>query len=406
MTDTQSHIVTITGYSSNGDGVARLDDGRVVFVQRAARGDVLDIFLTKESRGSAKAGIVGIRSPSPYRIEPDCPEYPQCGGCDFRHVTYEEELDAKLWRVDDALARIGGLPVRASGILSTGDVDHYRNKATLHYGGKSWGFYRSGSREIIPVESCLLLKSDLNKELGKLTRNETASNTVTDSALSRLAPKGATSRNATSYATKKPKATPAHLAENHVTLHSGQTHPGGTITEEIDGLIFTVEGFFQVNTAAALLLFQKAREFASMTKDENLLDLYCGVGALTLFVGRDAGYALGVEQNQAAVDAARENAKRNGLPHIEFICADVAAWEADAPHPDCIIVDPPRKGLSRGAVQKIVGLSPSRVVYISCDPATLARDLRLLDGYSVREVCAVDMFPRTANVECCCLLQK
>jgi 23S rRNA (uracil1939-C5)-methyltransferase len=143
-----------------------------------------------------------------------------------------------------------------------------------------------------------------------------------------------------------------------------------------------------------------------MSKNESLVDLYCGVGALTLFVGRDAGFALGVEQNPAAVDAARENAKRNAVSHAEFICADAAAWEADITYPDCIIVDPPRKGLSGGAIHKIIELSPARIVYVSCDPATLARDLRLLNGYIVKEVCVVDMFPRTANVECCCLLEK
>ena len=358
------HIVTITGYGSSGEGVARLDDGRVVFVRNAARGDVLEITIAKELRGRAIADIDRILTPSPYRIEPDCPNYPECGGCDFRHITYEEELNAKLQRVNDALQRIGGVSVRASGILSTGSVDHYRNKATFHSDGESLGFYRSNSRSIIPVDNCLLLKSKLNDERKKLT------------------------------------------VTGDVTIRSGPQRPGGSVIEVIDGLTFVVTGFFQVNPAAALLLFQKAREYASMRKNESLLDLYCGVGALTLFVGRDAGFAFGVEHSSSAVDAARENAKRNALSHIEFICADAAAWEADIPHPDCVIVDPPRKGLSGDTVRRILDLSPPRLVYISCDPATLARDLRLLTGYAVKEMCAVDMFPRTANVECCCLLTR
>ena len=367
MTDApthMTHIVTVTGYSSNGKGVARLNDGRVVFVRGAARGDVLEIILTKELRGNANADIVGVKEPSPHRIEPDCRYYPICGGCDFRHITYEEELNAKQQRVNDALTRIGGLSARAPEILYTGDVDHYRNKATFHSDGKSSGFYKSNSREIVPVDHCLLLKNDLNDILKSFNFN------------------------------------------GDITLHSGQRQPGDPIIEEMDGLVFNVTGFFQVNTAAALLLFQKASEFASMSKHESLIDLYCGVGALTLFVGRDAGYALGVEQNSAAVVYARENAKQNGLSHIEFICADAAAWETEIPHPDCVIVDPPRKGLSRGTIQRILSLSPNRIVYVSCDPATLARDLRLLSGYAIEEVCAVDMFPRTANVECCCLLQN
>jgi 23S rRNA (uracil1939-C5)-methyltransferase len=155
-----------------------------------------------------------------------------------------------------------------------------------------------------------------------------------------------------------------------------------------------------------LLLFQKAREYAAMTKDETLIDLYCGVGSLTLFAGRDAGYALGVESDPSAVNAARENAVRNGLPHVEFVCADVSQWIAPTLKPDCIIADPPRKGLSPGAARKLLELHPRRSVYVSCDPATLARDLRVLQGYAVKDICAVDMFPRTANVECCCLLRR
>lgn len=360
----QTHVVTITGYNSNGDGVARLDDGVVVFVRNAARGDVLEIALTKKQRGNARADIVRILSPSPHRIEPDCPKYPECGGCDFRHVTYDEELEAKLQRVNDALVRIGGFSVCATEILSTGNVDRYRNKATFHSDGKSLGFYQPNSRNIVPIDHCLLLKNDLNETLKNLSPN------------------------------------------SDVTIRSGQNQPGDKIIEEIDGLTFIITGFFQVNPQAALLLFRKAREFASLSKSETLVDLYCGVGAITLFVGRDAGFAFGVEQNSAAVDAAKENAKRNALSHIEFICADAAAWETDIPHPECVIVDPPRKGLSCGAIHKMLDLSPRRIVYISCDPATLARDLRLLNGYTIKEVSVIDMFPRTANVECCCLLQK
>jgi len=127
---------------------------------------------------------------------------------------------------------------------------------------------------------------------------------------------------------------------------------------------------------------------------------------MTLFVGRDAGRALGIELDPGAVDTARENARRNNASHIEFICADAAQWEAGIMRPDCIIADPPRKGLSPGAIGKLLELSPPRIVYISCDPATMARDVSRLKGYTVKEICAVDMFPRTANVECCCLLEQ
>jgi tRNA/tmRNA/rRNA uracil-C5-methylase (TrmA/RlmC/RlmD family) len=336
------HKVTVTGYSSDGAGVARLPGGRVVFVKGAARDDVCEITLTEEEKRFARGKIVRLITPSPYRIPPDCSVYGGCGGCQFRHITYEEELDAKLKRVNDALQRIGGSSVRADEILSAGQTDGYRSRAVLHTKDGVTGFYRAGSHEIVPVDRCLLLSGEA----------------------------------AGSY--------------------------------ELDGLIFRCSpgAFFQVNTGAALLLFQRAREYAALQPGETLLDLYCGVGALTLFLGRNAGRAVGVDVVPAAIEDARQNALRNGIGHAEFICADAAKWEADGLRPGCISADPPRKGLTAAAVRKILELSPSRIVYVSCNPATLARDVRLLTGYGVSRVCAVDMFPRTAHVECCVLLEK
>ena len=374
------HTVTVTGYGAGGAGVARLGDGRVVFIRIAARGDVLEVGLVSEQARSARAEIVRVLAPSPHRIEPDCPFYPDCGGCDFRHISYEEELWAKLKRVNDAMSRIGGLSARASEVLRTGQVSGYRNKAVFHTDGHSIGFYRAQSHEVIPIDHCLLLKSDLNAALRSLAHGGEIS--LRTAKRERAAQSG------------------------KITLRSGRNGLSMPIEEELGGLIFRVSGFFQVNTGAALLLYQKARELAGLSKNDTLVDLYCGVGTLTLFVGQDAGYALGVEQNSEAVEAAWENARRNGMPHVSFICADAAKWDAEIAKPDCIIVDPPRRGLSPGTIRKMLDLSPGRIVYLSCDPATLARDLKNLEGYTVTDICAVDMFPRTANVECCCLLLK
>ncbi|MCL2121665.1 MAG: TRAM domain-containing protein [Clostridiales bacterium] len=367
MEKTATYEVEITGYGAGGEGVGRLPDGRAVFVPRAARGDVLALRLREEKARSARGEIDRILAPSPWRIEGDCPLYPRCGGCDFRHITYEEELQAKLKRVNDALARIGGLPAVADEILTTGQTAGYRNKAVLHTDGISRGFYAAQSRVVIPVDRCLLLKEDINSALKDL---------------------------------------PQPPRKGEITLRSGRNGLHPPLEEELDGLVFRISGFFQVNTGAALLLYQKAREYAAMPGDGTLIDLYCGVGSLTLFVGRDAGRGIGVEQNPGAVVAARENARRNGLSHIEFYAINVEKWESTIKEPHCVVVDPPRKGLSPGALRLVLSMSPKRIVYVSCDPATFARDLRLLTGYEIKALCAVDMFPRTANVECCCLLVK
>ena len=365
----QTHTVTITGYNSGGEGVSRLDDGRVVFIRGAARGDILEIVLTKELSRSTCADIIRIISPSPYRIEPDCKVFPQCGGCDYRHIDYNEELYAKQQCVNDALKRIGGLSVQINEVLHTRQINGYRNKVVLHSDGAASGFYRSKSHDVVPVENCLLLKDEINKEIKCLTKTGI-----------------------------KQKC--------DITIRSGRNGTIPPFEEELDGLIFKLEGFFQVNTKAALILFQKAREYAALSKSDTLIDLYCGVGAMTLFTGRDAGHALGIEQNPDAVKIAKENAKRNNLTHLEFLNADASSQINSITTPDCVIVDPPRNGLSKDATNRLLELFPKRLVYVSCNPATLARDIKNLNGYKIKEICAVDMFPRTANIECCCLLVK
>ena len=370
---TTCDIVSITGYSSSGEGVARLDNGCVVFVRGAARGDICKIAIVSERPRSCRAEITEILQPSEHRIKPDCPAYPMCGGCNFRHITYEEELRAKLRRVNDAFERIGGITIRVEEIITANQINGYRNKAVLHtarQGDKTIiGFYRSGSHKVCPITRCLLLQDELNETLSRLWKEPLQGGKT-------------------------------------LTLRAGYDDIRATAEEELDGLVFQISdtSFFQVNNRAALLLYQKAREYAALSESGILVDLYCGVGSLTLFIGRDAGAALGVEKNPAAVDDARINARRNGLKHVNFICADTAEWDAGRMRPDCVVVDPPRNGLSAGAVRSMQKMSPARIVYISCDPATLARDIGLLQDYEPVRICAADMFPRTANVECCLLL--
>jgi len=388
-----TQIVKITGYGSGGEGVGRLSDGRVTFIRGATEGDNLEISLTKEQKRSARAEIVRIIEPSPHRIEPLCPYFPKCGGCDFQHITYEEELRAKLKRVNDAMERIAGLKIRAEEMLSTGQTGGYRNKAVFHINGAELGFYKAGTNDVVPISHCLLLKDDINAELKKIITGETKR------------PKSkARSQDGKNNAAK-------NLAQE-ITLRSGIHGQGARLEEKLDDLIFSISGFFQVNTEATQILYKKAREYAALTKNETVVDLYCGVGAMTLFIGRDAGRAIGVELSNEAVKAARRNAYRNGFENMKFVCADAGLWdfstanESIVKKADCVLVDPPRKGLSKKAIENIIALSPSRIVYVSCDPATLARDVGLLSGYEATKLCAVDMFPRTANVETCCLLVK
>ena len=348
------HTVEILDYSADGAGVARLGNGYVVFVDGAVRGDVCEIAITKALPRACCAKIEELIKPSAHRIKVDCPVFGRCGGCDYRHISYEEELFAKRKRVSDALRRIGSVEIEVEEILSTGKINGYRNNIQLKSDKNKIGFYSKNSHEIVEIKKCLLVNEDMNEA----------------------------------------------IRQGSVNIR--------TTTEKIGDLTFCIssEAFFQVNTEAALLLYEKAREYADLKPHEFLLDLYCGTGAITLFLGRGTKAALGVELNAAAIADAKENAARNGIKNVEFLCVDAAELDTSGLLPDCVTVDPPRKGLSPGALRKIEELAPARVIYISCDPATLARDIKRLESYEVKRASAVDMFPRTRHVECVVLLNR
>jgi 23S rRNA (uracil1939-C5)-methyltransferase len=348
------HIVEIFDYSTDGAGVARLADGCVVFVDGAVRGDVCEVIIIKALKRVNYAKIERIITPSIYRIPVDCAVFGKCGGCDFRHISYEEELFAKRKKVNDALKRIGGVSIEVEDILTTGKTNGYRNNIQLKTDGEKIGFYSKSSHEIVEIEHCLLVNDEMNEK-----------------------------------------------------LQQGFTNIR-TSVETIGDLTFKIspESFFQVNTEAALLLYEKAREYAALQPHEFLLDLYCGTGTITLFLARDVKKALGVELCAEAINDANENAIFNNISNVEFLCKNVSELETSELAPDCIIVDPPRKGLAAEVIRKIEELASPRVVYISCDPATLARDIKLLENYDVKRVCAVDMFPRTKHIEVITKLER
>jgi len=346
--------VSVTDYSSDGAGLARLGNGCAVFVNGGVRGDVCRIIITKVLPRICRADITEIITPSVHRIAPDCPAFSRCGGCDWRHISYNEELYAKRKKVNDALKRIAGLDIEAEDILYTGKINGYRNNVQLKTNGKKTGFYAKASHDIAEIDQCLLVPDAFNEAI---RRGETRIRTATETL--------------------------------------------GDLTFRI-----SPESFFQVNTDATVLLYDKAREYAALEPHELLLDLYCGTGSTTLYIGRDAERAIGVELNASAVADARENAVLNGINNVEFICMDVSELNISGLKPGCLIVDPPRKGLTSEAVRLIGESGVNKIIYISCNPATLARDIKLLTNYSVVRVCAVDMFPRTKHVECVAMLER
>ena len=440
----QEHTVTIEGYGEGGMGVARID-GRVVFVHGALRGEKCRVLILKTLKSVAFAKVLEVLEPSSERITPDCPYFPRCGGCTYRHIRYEEELRLKKQRVQDNLSRIGGSYVTVEEILGARDTLRYRNKAQYPVSKDgAVGFYRARTHEVIECEHCLLVKPEADAAAealreymqscrvagydektgrGLVRHLYIRSNAAGESLVCVLVngdklPKE--DRLVTLLRDACPKCTGIVLGTNtkkgNVILGDRYRTLWGSdrLEDTLCGKTFrlSVPSFYQVNRVQAERLYAKAIEFAGLTGQETVLDLYCGAGTITLALSDHAKKVLGAEIVPEAIDDARENAARNGVKNAEFFCGDASdvakKLARENLRPDVITVDPPRKGLAADVVESIAEMQPGRVVYVSCDSATMARDVkRLADlGYTAQRACAVDMFPRADHIETVVLLSK
>ncbi len=436
--------LVINGYASDGAGVARLD-GMVVFVQGGIRGEACDVRLTHVGRSALWGRVEEVVNPSPARIFPRCLHYTKCGGCQFRHMNYAEELEAKRIRVEDALRRLGGAEIHVSAILGAEQVDRYRNKAQFPVAkGPRIGFYRPRSHDVIDVDDCLLQGEAAARLRGAVKEwmaeySIPAYNERTFTGLvrhvyvrtnragrslccllvnGRGVPREAELVRALRRAEPNLAGIVLGVNEKHNNVILGDSYRTlwgeDFLSDTLCGLTFrlSVPSFYQVNPAQTEVLYGKALEFAGLTGAETVLDLYCGIGTISLVMARKAGMVWGAEVVPQAVDDAIANARRNHIENARFLCADAGEaaryLEGEGVRPDVVCVDPPRKGLAEDVVDTIADMGPERVVYVSCDPGTLGRDVKRFAGrgYTLKKAVAVDMFPRTAHVETVVLLSR
>lgn len=434
----------IDGYSSEGLGIARID-GQVVFVHGAVRGETCDVLVMKVLKNAAFGKIAALAEPSPARRQPDCPYYGRCGGCDFRHMSYEEELWAKRARVQDALTRIGGAEVTVEEILGAEQPLHYRNKSIYPISpAGEVGFYRARSHQVVHVEHCLIQKPEAdalaqavrdyiarfqvepyNEATGRgLLRHLYVRTSCRGESLACLLVNGSRLPHEQELVDMLRAAAPgvcgvvlgentrrgnAILGDRYRTLW-GRDY----LTDTLCGLELrlSVPSFYQVNHDQAQRLYEKALEYAGLTGRELAVDLYCGAGTITQVLARRARHVIGGEIVPEAIRDAEDSARRNGVENVEFLCGDASRLAAELRQrglrPDVICVDPPRKGLAPDVVEAAASMTPGRIVYVSCDPATLARDVARFAplGYRPVRACAVDLFPGTAHVETVYLLSK
>ena len=437
----------ITDYTAEGQGVAKIE-GCAVFVPSAIMGEKYRITIEKAAKNWAAGKIVEILEKSSHRVQRQCPISASCGGCDFWHMDYEEETRLKAQRVRDCLNRLGGESLENVEILAAPDCQGYRNKAQYPVASRKGrvyaGFFKAGTHTVVENKRCLILppETDAVKDAvmdyvnqfripaydeaahkGLLRHIYVRRGAVSGQVLVCLVVNGRKLPHAEdliarlqgvpgfttlvlSVNTKKGNTI---LGEEFITLYGP-----GYIEDTLCGLDFrlSARSFYQVNHHQAQRLYDAAISQAEITKDDTVLDLYCGVGTITLCMAKAAGKVIGVEVIPQAVEDARENAKRNGIENAEFFCGDAgeAALELERQgvKADVVVVDPPRKGLNADAIEALARFNPRRIVYVSCDPATLGRDVALLKerGYAVKNAMAADLFPRCAHVETVVLLSK
>ena len=442
----EQYTVLIEGYSSDAYGVCRIN-GQAVFVPGTLVGESWEIKIVKVTSTAIYAKALRRLDTSPQRILPNCPSYGICGGCGTCHMSYAEELRFKLEKVNSALQRIGKQTVLAEEILGSETTKHYRNKAIFAVaqvnGQPRYGFYRPRSHDLIPIETCFL-QSELSSRAAATVvdfmfqhnieaydeqtgrghvRHVFCRNAVhgEDAVVCIVTARGfgaLTKELVSSLRLACPELSGVVLNINKSrgnTVLCGDFHTlwgNPNIHDSLCGVAFEIspQAFFQVNPPQAERLYNLAVTYAVKNDPSLVLDLYCGAGTISLCLAKHTKKVIGAEIVPEAVENARANARRNHIENAEFICADAgqAAQELArrALHPDTIVVDPPRKGLSESVIDAISDMQPGCLVYVSCNPATLARDLlRFQDkNYIMQEAVAVDMFPRTSHVETVVLL--
>ena len=437
----------IESYGSDGSGVARIL-GRAVFVPKTIVGETWRIVITKVTAAAVYGRALEAITLSPERREPECENCLRCGGCSLWHMSYAEELRFKKQRVNDALKHIGHQIVQVGSITGSDDMLHYRNKgiyAVRDIGGRACkGFFAPRSHELVPVSHCLIQSGIADRTAEAVVQflndksipaydEKTRRGLVrhvyvrcavnTSDAVAVIVANGGFGARTQELVWHLRRACPELTGiVLNVNKTSGNTVLAGsfhtlwgrdTVRDSLGGIVYELapQAFYQINPPQAERLYKKTVEYAA-PEGKTVLDMYCGAGTISLFLAKSAARVIGAEIIPEAVDNARENARRNGIENAEFICADASEaaerFLRDGARPEAIVVDPPRRGMDEAAVRALCGMAPERIVYVSCNPATLARDITVFAscGYALTRAEAVDMFPRTSHVETVCLLSK
>ena len=396
------HIVEIEKLDHQGRGISKIN-GKVIFIPNAYIGETVEVEVIKETKKYMEGKVTKYIKTSNNRINYNCPYYHECGGCNIAHINYEKQLEFKKNTVIDIFKRYANIDINPN-ICESEDKFHYRNKVVFHIENNKMGFYKDETNLLVPIDSCLLLNQKLNDVIETLTKKldiselkEILLRTNGEEVLVKITSVNKLLNTNMVFKDKEDKSgekATRYLKENSIVFNLGDYK-----------YAVTSDSFFQVNTKQAIRLYDKVREYVGFKKIETALDLYCGTGAIAIYISDLCNRVIGVEVNKSSITCANYNKLLNKIDNIEFIEGDVSTVINNEMNPDLIVVDPPRSGLDNKTISIIKQIKPKKLIYVSCNPMTLARDIqKLSEEYEFNDIELFDMFPNTYHVECISLL--
>ena len=440
MNTNQRYQVTIEDLGEGGEGICRVDS-LTVFVPEVVLGDQVEIEIIQLKKNYAIGRVTRLIESSPLRTVSPCPDFPECGGCQLLDMAYPAQLDWKQQHLAQVLQRIGGIEMAIEPIIGMDSPWHYRNKMTYPLNQSQVGLYRRGSHDIVEIRDCQVHPPGVGKileivrdHLGRTVegynekthrgglrhvmvrhaadRNQLMIVLVTcdTTDLTPLISELSAITNVRTILENKNRTRGNRILGYETTTLYGD----GVIEEVLGGDVFAIDphSFYQVNTVQLKKLYHLVREFADLSGDELLYDIYAGMGTIGTYLSRDCRQVVSIEVVPQAIDAGIKAAKENQVGNIDFILGQaetiIDQLNQQGQKPDIVVVDPPRKGLDQQLIESLLEIRPEKIIYVSCKPSTLARDLKLLTAgeYIVQRIRPVDLFPHTTHVETVCLMSK
>lgn len=408
----EMYEVKVEKLDHQGRGISHIED-KIVFIENALPGEIVKIKITKQNKKIIEASVIDYIVKSDYRVDSKCPYYNECGGCDLLHLSYEQQTQYKEYKIKEIMNRYAGIDnEKIKQIVPCDHQFNYRNKVTLKVNTKI-GYYKKKSYDIVDINNCLIANNKINNAILEIKKyhvpeciNELVIRSVNEDDIS-----------LTIYLQKEDNInifiskleylfnSIKVIVKDKVIKQAGESNIIGRLGNFSYQMSQTA--FFQVNTAQTIKLYDKVREYVKKNVSPTVLDLYCGTGTIGIYISNYAKKVTGIEINPEAIVDAKVNAEKNEVKNIDFFAGDTKELLNHGDYKaNVIIVDPPRSGLDEEVIKDIIKINPKEIIYVSCDPITLARDLKMFsDKYKVTEITPFDMFPNTYHVECVVLLR-